>query len=523
MTPAEAPAVVDITDPAQVASARARRDKKRAAAMAEAATPQSSSVTVIDALSEDDSRRVVMIPVEDLHPHPDNPRRGVGDITDLTEDVRQRGVDSPLTVIPGDRLDPRLLTVLPATGYYVVIGHRRLAASTAAGLLRVPCQVRDLTPAEQLAMMLRENVHRADLTPVEESDAIQGLLDLGLSVEAVAAEVARSESTVRRRARLAGAPEAARTAIHTGQATLEQWEEALAVAGDDGELLDRLAGLMHERGSFGWEVEKVKRDRRTAEKKAKDVARLQKAGAREFTAEELDPDGGVDYSRWQWVMDIKDATDESRYKVDWNQVSVFRPRTPAEQAQKAALADERAEREARFEAVRAESEARREAFARAAEDDATAGALRQAFVSGFRSRKRVEHEHQAVVALFATTLLAQLAIDGDPVDADTVIDALAIGSVVEDADEDAGDDALTAALMEAAYSQVQTLGGTGALLTLASAAAEVVFSPTDWLHGTYVSSPAVQTYYHLLTALGYEASPAERVAIGWPPADGRAE
>ena len=70
---------------------------------------------------------VTMIPVAQLHPHPDNPRKDLGDITELTASIKANGVLQNLTVVPRN-----------TDGYTVIIGHRRLAAAKAAGLWSCP-------------------------------------------------------------------------------------------------------------------------------------------------------------------------------------------------------------------------------------------------------------------------------------------------------------------------------------------------------------------------------------------------
>lgn len=270
MTPTDT-AVVDITDPDQVASARARRDAKRAAALAEAVT-NSRGYSLVDTLTAVET--VTGVPIHQLQPHPDNPRRDVGDITDLTEDIRARGIDSPLTVVPlGDLtgVDDR---------FQVVIGHRRLAAATAAGLTRVPCIIRtDLTPADQRAMMVRENVHRADLTPVEEADAYQQMLEIdGLDVAAIAAAAGRSETTVRSRLRLRSLPKAATARVHEHQATLADAERLLDFV-DHPEHLERLTGHLGSR-DFAHHVQQAADDIARANRAAEIRAELEAAGVR---------------------------------------------------------------------------------------------------------------------------------------------------------------------------------------------------------------------------------------------------
>lgn len=73
------------------------------------------------------------LPVEDLHPNPNNPRRQVGDVADLEASIRSQGIKQPLLVTPTGETD-----IDGHAQYRVVIGHRRLAAAKQAGLESVP-------------------------------------------------------------------------------------------------------------------------------------------------------------------------------------------------------------------------------------------------------------------------------------------------------------------------------------------------------------------------------------------------
>ena len=85
------------------------------------------------------------ISVNKLHPHPDNPRKDIGDISELTESIKKNGIMQNLTVIPYDALekapdeqtDINKLTM--SSEYYVLIGHRRLSAAKNARIDTVPC------------------------------------------------------------------------------------------------------------------------------------------------------------------------------------------------------------------------------------------------------------------------------------------------------------------------------------------------------------------------------------------------
>lgn len=137
---------------------------------------------------------LVMLPVEKLYPHPDNPRKDLGDLTELADSIRANGIYQNLTVIPEGG----------GGGYYtVVIGHRRLAAAKLAGLTEVPCVVAEMDRREQLQTMLLENMQRSELTAWEQAKGFQMMLDLGISVEDIAKDSGFSQKTVRSRLKMA--------------------------------------------------------------------------------------------------------------------------------------------------------------------------------------------------------------------------------------------------------------------------------------------------------------------------------
>uniref|UniRef100_UPI00131A4F42 ParB/RepB/Spo0J family partition protein n=1 Tax=Janibacter massiliensis TaxID=2058291 RepID=UPI00131A4F42 len=182
-----------------------------------------------------DAFRVIRL--DDVHPHPDNPRRDVGDVTDLAASIREKGLLEPIVVAhpPTDTttgdLDPDALVLLA--------GHRRTAAAREAGLTEVPAIVRaDLTTrAQQVETMIVENQHRADLSPIEEAEAFQLLLDLGETQPTIAARTGLPRRRVRDRLKLHKLPDTARDLVHTGQATIT---DALAVLDVDAEHHDEL-------------------------------------------------------------------------------------------------------------------------------------------------------------------------------------------------------------------------------------------------------------------------------------------
>ncbi len=113
-----------------------------------------------------------MIPVDQIRPNPDQPRKAIGDLRELTDSIREKGVLEPLLV----RFVPR------EDCYYIISGERRYHASRAAGLNEVPCIEKVADDAETLEIGLIENIQRKDLTPFEEADGLHRLATARSSV-----------------------------------------------------------------------------------------------------------------------------------------------------------------------------------------------------------------------------------------------------------------------------------------------------------------------------------------------------
>ena len=142
---------------------------------------------------------VVNMPVECLVPHPQNPRKDLGDLEELTASIKENGIYQNLTVIPVNEAVPG-----EEPKYMVVIGHRRLEAAKRAGLQEVPCAiVRGLTETQQLQIMLLENMQRSDLTIYEQAQGFQQLLDFGMDIEDISLQSGFSKRTIRRRLEIA--------------------------------------------------------------------------------------------------------------------------------------------------------------------------------------------------------------------------------------------------------------------------------------------------------------------------------
>jgi ParB family chromosome partitioning protein len=142
-----------------------------------------------------------MIPVDQIRPNPEQPRKALGDLRELSDSIREKGVLEPLLV----RFVPR------EDCYYIISGERRYHASRAAGLREVPCIEKMADDAETLEIALIENMQRKDLTPFEEADGLHQLATrFEYTHDDVAKKIGRARSSVSETLTLRNIPEALR-------------------------------------------------------------------------------------------------------------------------------------------------------------------------------------------------------------------------------------------------------------------------------------------------------------------------
>lgn len=139
-----------------------------------------------------------LIAVEALDPNPEQPRVEIGDLTELTISVKEKGVLEPLLVKPTQQKGR----------WMIIAGERRWRAACAAGLREVPCIEMDVDEAAVAEIALIENMQRKDLTPWEEADGLAALCQrYGYTHEEVSKKVGKSRTTVTEAIALAAIPE----------------------------------------------------------------------------------------------------------------------------------------------------------------------------------------------------------------------------------------------------------------------------------------------------------------------------
>ena len=142
-----------------------------------------------------------MIPVDKIRPNPEQPRKALGDLRELSESIREKGVLEPLLV----RYIPR------EECYYIISGERRYHAARAAGLRELPCIEKIADDAETLEIGLIENIQRKDLTPFEEAEGLYRLASqFEYTHEDVAKKIGKARSSVTELLSLRSIPEALR-------------------------------------------------------------------------------------------------------------------------------------------------------------------------------------------------------------------------------------------------------------------------------------------------------------------------
>lgn len=251
-----------------------------------------------------------------IRPHPNNPRKDLGELTDITASIKEQGVLEPLVVEEIPDAKPK------GHHYQLIYGHRRLAGAKAAKAKQVPVIIREAQPLGlQLEAMLVENLQRADLTAVEEGDAYQALLDLpdgDYNQAKIAKRIGRPKKLVSERLRVAKLPESARDRILSGQLSIEDGV-ALAEFAGDAEALARIeskatAGPWALRSAIDQERERrrVQRERDKLRKETEKAGRpvLASVDALEEAAGDEDLVWSVEDLAENWTYDEWAKVDE---------------------------------------------------------------------------------------------------------------------------------------------------------------------------------------------------------------------
>lgn len=126
-----------------------------------------------------------MIDIRRIEPNPHQPRKDFGDLNELVNSVKERGVLEPILVRSHKGK------------YEIIAGERRYQAAKIAGLQRMPCIEVDVDSKGMLEISLIENLQRLDLTAFEEASAIQRLVEqFRYTHEEIAKKLSKSRTVI---------------------------------------------------------------------------------------------------------------------------------------------------------------------------------------------------------------------------------------------------------------------------------------------------------------------------------------
>ena len=213
-----------------------------------------------------------MISLDRLEPNPNQPRIEIGDLTDLINSIREKGVLEPLLVRPSE-----------VGGRFMIIsGERRYRAAREAGLRELPCIEMDVDDRAVAEIALIENLQRKDLTAFEEADGLLVLVErFGYTHEEIARKIGKARSSVTESLTIASLPndvrELCRRADISSKSLLLQ-----VVRQSDREAMEEFVKRVNEQGMTRDEARKARQKKQTRPQPY--VFRHQAPG-REFTFE----------------------------------------------------------------------------------------------------------------------------------------------------------------------------------------------------------------------------------------------
>lgn len=459
---------------------------------------------------------ITYIPIRQLHPHPDNPRKELGDLSELAASIKENGVYQNLTVIPGHYLGSREYiqkcvdeggdaaaaaaawtpkALWSSEEYTIIIGHRRTAAAQQAGLYELPCVIVEMDEREQMQTMMIENMQRSDLTIYEQAQGFQMMMDFGQTVEQIADKSGFSQSTVRRRIKL----------LELNQDNFKKAERRGATLSDFAQLdkiedLDARNHVLETLGTqnFNRAMQAALEEQKWQHKKAEWIEQLKEFATEDPNATYQTHEHVSAFGSWNTNKEVSVPEDAGRvpyfYKVTVSQIDLYKVRDV--EAENAA--------NAKRDAIREENRMRADSFRNLTE---LMFNLRKAFVTELTSKEC--RDHLPDIVRYSTRVGEQYGMDFD-----TLGEVLGV-ELTEAAIEESDKSWQEILEIEAAYITMPEK----VLLAVAFCAADD--SATGYWGETWDSSQQRYVFEHrenselnetykVLEALGYEMSDDEK-------------
>ncbi|MCM3387564.1 ParB/RepB/Spo0J family partition protein [Ureibacillus chungkukjangi] len=155
--------------------------------------------------------QIEKIDLQKLVANPFQPRKTFEDdaIEELAESIKEHGIIQPIVVRKKGKK------------FEIVVGERRFRAAKLANLNEIPAIVRNLTEDQMMELAILENLQREDLTPIEEAEAYQSLIEkLNFTQEELANRLGKSRPYITNHLRLLTLPDDVRELVNTGELSM---------------------------------------------------------------------------------------------------------------------------------------------------------------------------------------------------------------------------------------------------------------------------------------------------------------
>ena len=244
--PAKATTLDGATDTAK--SAKAPVDSGTSASKTTAGTnsPTTSAAKSEATPFEVAGLTLMELPLSQIVPNAAQPRKHFDEeaLTELVHSIKEIGLLQPIVVRPAD------------SGYELIAGERRFRASKKAGLKTIPALVRQTADEQMLRDALLENLHRSQLTPLEEAAAYHQLLeDFGCTQEELATRLGRSRPQISNTLRLLNLPATVQRRVAAGVLSAGHARALLGLK--DADAIEKLAARIVAEGLSVRSVEEI--------------------------------------------------------------------------------------------------------------------------------------------------------------------------------------------------------------------------------------------------------------------------
>lgn len=317
---------------------------------------------------------IINISAENIYQHPDNPRKDLGDLEELSDSIKKKGIMQNLTVMIGHWDDKGKWQ---QDGCTLLIGHRRFAAGKMAAVSVFPCRVIEkIDYKDQIGIMMEENMQRNDLTIWEEANGFQMMLDLGDTEDQIAEKTGFSKSTIKHRLNIAKLDQDILKEKEQNdgyQLTLKGLYELEKITD-----IDKRNEILRQSGSS---VDLVARARsavvseRREKVKQKIISALEASGAKKMS--DKDEMSVWDSGKWKKIqeyktdndlgeIDVPESDEQLYWRSIWSGIEVYKKKKPVKKKETKAerLEKEREAKKKQINEIMKKMDARRKEFIR---------------------------------------------------------------------------------------------------------------------------------------------------------------